>query len=67
MQIFKDASGKISYSRITGAVIIVANLTATIRLAWLGTAPQLADIPLNWAMLAGALYGLNVFTARDKA
>jgi hypothetical protein len=62
-----DANGKASYSRITGAVIIVANLVATVRLAWTGTTPQLADIPLNWAMLAGALYGLNIWKNRDKA
>jgi hypothetical protein len=62
-----DANGKASYSRITGAVIIVVNLTATLKLAWAGEAATLADIPLNWAMLAGALYGLNIWKNRDKA
>jgi hypothetical protein len=55
-----EQDGKVSFSRITGAVIVVANLASTILAAYKGSTPVLADIPLNWAMLVGALYGLNV-------
>jgi hypothetical protein len=60
MSVIKDANGKISFSRITGAVIVVANLGIGVIAAWKGNSPVIADIPANWAMLVGALYGLNV-------
>lgn len=61
MNIFKDATGKTSYSRISGAIILIANLAATLKISWADGATQLPDIPLNWGMLIAALYGLHVF------
>ena len=66
MQLLKDAGGKQSYSRIVGLVIIGANLIASLKVVWSGGG-QIPDIPLNWGMLASALYGLNVWKHRDKA
>lgn len=57
----KEADGKVSFSRVTGAVIVVANLASTIISAYKGSTPELADIPLNWGMLVAALYGINAF------
>jgi hypothetical protein len=56
----KEEGGKLSFSRISGAVIIVANLGIGLTMAIKETITTLPDIPSNWAMLVGALYGLNV-------
>jgi hypothetical protein len=61
MSMIKDADGKVSFSRISGAVIIVANLITGAIMAQTGTLTALPDIPINWGMLVAALMGINAF------
>jgi hypothetical protein len=65
MKLFREKSGKPSYSRIFGAGIISVLMVITAKVAWVTGA--IPDIPANWAMLAGGLYGFNAFKTNGKS
>ena len=67
MQLFKEQNGKPSYTRIFGAAIIIVLLFTGVKVVWSGAVTQIPDIPTNWAMLVGALYGFNAFKTNGKS
>ena len=56
-QIFKDDNGKLSFSRVFTAIIIIFYLTWTSYIAY--HTKQIPDIPDNLYLLVGVLYGTN--------
>ncbi len=62
--IFID-KGKLSFSRITGAVVVAVFLLLNI-ISVLKSG-VLVDMPANFAMLTGGFYGLNVLKGFAKA
>lgn len=58
---FREEKGKASFSRMSGAAIIIAWLFVAIFKAM--TTAEIIDLPLGWGSLVAGLYGMNVLSA----
>ena len=58
-----ETDGKVSFSRVMGAVIIAVVLTVYVRAAWSGEWETIRALSIDLMLLAGALYGLNKWKA----